>query len=196
MSILSQIQTRLVAPKNQFNKFGGYKYRSQEDILEGLKPLLEEFKCSLVVTDDIVMVGERIYVKATAKLYNEEMKLIADNTAFAREPQAQKGMSDSQLTGTASSYARKYALNGLFAIDDVKDADSNEHSQKPKQDTVKKVSPAQVKMIQTIIHENGVSDDVVGKLKAHYNITSWNDLPANAVEGLLEWFRKSGYNVS
>ena len=117
---VANIQATLKAPKNQFNNFGKYKYRSSEDILEGLKLVLG----GLVVTvgDDVVMVGDRTYIKATATITDGENSL--SNTAFARESLTKKGMDDSQITGTASSYARKYALNGLFLIDDTKDADS------------------------------------------------------------------------
>ena len=117
----------LNAPKNQYNKFGKYKYRSCEDILEGLKPLLKAHNLSVTVSDEIIMVGHRIYVKSTATVANSQEKLSV--SAMAREPEEQKGMSASQITGTASSYARKYALNGLFSIDDTKDVDTNEHQQ-------------------------------------------------------------------
>jgi len=121
---LYKIQSQLKAPKNQFNKFGGYNYRSQEDILEALKPILAELQYSLVITDDIVEIGGRVYVKANVKLLDAEMKTIAETQAFARESESKKGMDASQVTGATSSYARKYALNGLFLIDDCKDADS------------------------------------------------------------------------
>ena len=124
MSFLNKIQTELNAPKNQYNSFGKYKYRSLEDIFEGLKPLLKETKCSVTVEDEVVMVGDRIYIKATAKLLNPNLEVIATGYGWARESLTKKGMDDSQVTGATSSYARKYALNGLFAIDDVKDADS------------------------------------------------------------------------
>lgn len=117
------IQSHLKAPKNQFNKFGGYRYRSCEDIMEALKPLLLERNCILTVCDDIIQVGDRVYVKATATLTTSE-GVQYSNTAFAREAESKKGMDESQVTGTASSYARKYALNGLFCIDDTKDADA------------------------------------------------------------------------
>ena len=123
MKELVEIQSKLNAPKSQFNKFGGYKYRSCEDILQAVKPLLTENKCTLTVYDDIVLVGTRIYVKATATLKNEQGET-ETTTAFAREEETKKGMDSSQVTGAASSYARKYALNGLFAIDDNKDSDS------------------------------------------------------------------------
>jgi hypothetical protein len=118
---LSAIQTELSAPKGQFNKFGGYAYRSCEDILEALKPLLKKHKACMTISDDIVMVGDRVYVKATATLTAEEESITA--TAFAREAEDKKGMDSAQVTGSTSSYARKYALNGLFAIDDNKDPD-------------------------------------------------------------------------
>lgn len=118
---LSAIQTELSAPKGQFNKFGGYAYRSCEDILEALKPLLKKHKACVTISDDIVMVGDRVYVKATATLTAAEESITA--TAFAREAEDKKGMDSAQVTGSTSSYARKYALNGLFAIDDNKDPD-------------------------------------------------------------------------
>ena len=120
---LVYIQSNLKAPKNQRNNFGGYNYRSCEDIMEAVKPLLKETNCILTVSDEIVQVADRIYVKATATLRTpngEEYK----NTAYAREPLTKKGQDESQVTGAASSYARKYALNGLFCIDDTKDADA------------------------------------------------------------------------
>jgi hypothetical protein len=124
---LIQIQSKLVAPKTQVNAFGKYKYRSCEDVLEALKPLLSETKTMLVITDEIVEVSGRHYVKATATISDETGSFFA--IAFAREPQDKKGMDDAQITGATSSYARKYALNGLFCIDDNKDADSNGHSE-------------------------------------------------------------------
>ena len=130
MSLLSKIQTELSAPKNQYNSFGKYKYRSLEDIFEGLKPLLEKYECSVQVEDMIVMVGERYYVKAMATLKDKDGNAVAVGQGWARESEAKKGMDDSQVTGATSSYARKYALNGLFAIDDVKDADTDAYTSK------------------------------------------------------------------
>jgi len=125
---LSIIQSELKAPKGQFNAFGKYKYRSCEDIVEAVKPVLRKYNFALIITDDIVLIGERYYVKATAKISNGTITYSA--TAFAREEETRKGMDGSQVTGSASSYARKYALNGLFAIDDTKDADSSEPQKK------------------------------------------------------------------
>ncbi len=117
---LANIQQRLVAPKGQTNKFGGYKYRSCEDILTALKSLLDD--CALTITDEIQMIGDRFYVVATATLTNGKDSISVKG--YARECESKKGMDDSQLTGSCSSYARKYALNGLFCIDDSKDADT------------------------------------------------------------------------
>lgn len=136
MEKLINIQNKLNAPKNQRNNFGGYSYRSAEDILEALKPLLKEEKCSLVLKDDIVFIGDqddaRFYVKAIATLYNDDGTEIANSVAYAREPLDKKGMDASQITGATSSYARKYALNGLFCIDDNKDADTDEYHEQTK----------------------------------------------------------------
>lgn len=130
---LLDIQARLKAPKGQTNNFGHYKYRSAEDILEAVKPLLKENGCFLTISDDIVMVGSRIYVKATITLSKNGETI--HTTAFARESESKSGMDASQITGAASSYARKYALNGLFCIDDTKDADAlntnKEYTQPP-----------------------------------------------------------------
>lgn len=121
---LQKIQSELKAPKNQKNTFGGYKYRNLEDICEAVKPLLSKYNCSLILSDDVVMVGERTYLKATATLIDSETGEKTSNNGFAREDVAKKGMDLSQLTGACSSYARKYALNGLFCIDDTKDTDA------------------------------------------------------------------------
>lgn len=128
MKELISIQSELKAPKSQFNKFGGYKYRKAEDILEAVKPLLNKQKCTLTITDDIVMVGNRIYVKATATIKNEKGES-ETTTGWAREEETKKGMDGSQITGASSSYARKYALNGLFAIDDNADSDTTNDGQ-------------------------------------------------------------------
>nr|DAE09295.1 MAG TPA: ERF superfamily protein [Podoviridae sp. ct5cR14] len=132
MKELIAIQSELKAPKSQFNKFGGYKYRKAEDILEAVKPLLNKQKCTLTITDDIVMVGNRIYVKATATIKNEKGEC-ETTTGWAREEETKKGMDGSQITGASSSYARKYALNGLFAIDDNADSDTTNDGQQQTQ---------------------------------------------------------------
>lgn len=128
MKELISIQSELKAPKSQFNKFGGYKYRKAEDILEAVKPLLAKQKCTLIITDDVVLIGNRIYVKATATIKNEKGEC-ETTTGWAREEETKKGMDGSQITGASSSYARKYALNGLFAIDDNADSDTTNDGQ-------------------------------------------------------------------
>jgi hypothetical protein len=127
---LIAIQTELKAPKSQFNKFGGYNYRNCEDILEAVKPLCAKHDVVPLLSDEIVMIGERYYVKGIAKITDGKDEIIT--TAFARESFDKKGMDESQITGSASSYARKYALNGLFCIDDTKDADFMDNSQNKK----------------------------------------------------------------
>lgn len=123
MKELITIQSELKAPKSQRNSFGNYNYRTLEDVLEAVKPLLKKEKCTLFITDDVVLIGDRTYIKATATLTNEKGETVS-TTAFAREPLSKPKFDESQVTGSASSYARKYALNGLFCIDDTKDADT------------------------------------------------------------------------
>lgn len=141
MKELNIIQTRLVAQKNQHNSFGNYNYRSCEDILAAVKSLLSETGCTLTLSDEILLIGNRYYVQATAKLRNEKGEEVT-TTALARETDEKKGMDASQITGTASSYARKYALGGLLAIDDTADADAlntnKEFTEKPKAKATKK----------------------------------------------------------
>lgn len=136
---LGIIQSKLKAPKSQYNSFGKYKYRSCEDILEAVKPLLSETKTVLSVTDRMEVVGDRIYVRAEAHLNDCEDSGEIITVAYAREEESKKGMDSSQVTGAASSYARKYALNGLFCIDDNKDSDSTNTGEKV---SGKKVEPA------------------------------------------------------
>ena len=118
-------QAELKAPKNQYNSFGKYNYRSCEDILEAAKPINKKHGLVLLLTDKPVCIGQRYYIEATARLYDIESEQFIEATASAREADTKKGMDDSQVTGTASSYARKYALNGLYNIDDTKDADTD-----------------------------------------------------------------------
>lgn len=125
MEALTKIQSELVAPKDLYNKFGNYSYRSAESILEALKPLLSKYGAQLSISDDVVLVGDRVYVKATVTITDGKENVSV--TAFAREPLEKKGMDSSQITGATSSYARKYALNGLFLIDDNKDSDTEEN---------------------------------------------------------------------
>lgn len=129
MKELINIQSELKAPKSQHNNFGNYDYRNLEDICEALKPLLNKYECYTTISDEIVLIGDRYYIKATVTITNKDGKSIS-NTAYARESLDKKGMDASQITGATSSYARKYAMNGLFLIDDTKDADSLNNEQK------------------------------------------------------------------
>lgn len=130
---LMAVQAELKAPKNQHNSFGKYDYRSAEDIIEAVKPLLKDNGLFLNMSDDIVLIGDRYYVKATVKVVDVVTGESVQTSALAREAAQKKGMDESQVTGTASSYARKYALNGLFAIDDNRDADTNEYARQTSQ---------------------------------------------------------------
>ena len=185
---LQKIQARLKVPKSQFNAFGKYNYRSCEDILEAVKPLLDEYKYTLRITDEVVQVGNRVYVKATATIYGES--IIFEATGWAREPESKKGMDESQITGAASSYARKYALNGLFAIDDAKDADAtNEHNGKHEKvvNEAKKVfnitgNPNQKRAaLQQIL--NKCTDDAVQAFKNQYGNLA--KVPAESLDDVI-----------
>lgn len=164
MKELINIQSGLKVPKNQRNDFGKYNFRSAEDILESVKPLLAKEKCFLTISDELILVGDRYYIQATAMLTNSEGKIV-QTTALAREEFEQKGMNSAQLTGSTSSYARKYALNGLFAIDDTKDDDFNNTHDK----TVKKapqtppvVPTFDIKDIQTKIDACKSVEELMG----------------------------------
>jgi hypothetical protein len=161
---LMTIQGALKAPKGQYNSFGKYKYRSCEDILESVKPLLSAHDCALVITDDIMMIGDRIYVKATAKLISGSEQV--ESSAFAREESEKRGMDSSQVTGAASSYARKYALNGLFCIDDTKDSDAtNTHGQQPKEEP-KKEEPKNTQPKMQPVYDEISNAQTIDQLKA------------------------------
>lgn len=169
---LMTVQTKLRAPKGQYNNFGKYSYRSCEDILEALKPLLAEVGAIVNVTDEIKLIGDRYYVEATASFIDTETgeRMIAK--ASAREAETKKGMDDSQVTGSVSSYARKYALNGLFAIDDNKDADStNTHGKEIKPNmTPTGITEAQLKRLFAIGNKAGVKKDVIeGTVRKIFN---------------------------
>ena len=164
MGKLTDIQRRLKAPKSNFNSFGKYNYRSCEDILEAVKPLLED--CTLFLSDEVVEIGGRIYVKATATF--SDGKTETKVSAFAREADSKKGMDESQVTGTASSYARKYALNGLFLIDDTKDADTDEYvktsqkaekKEKPKSEPVPNPTPNTITPLQKVKLQNLMTEE-------------------------------------
>ena len=179
---LAKIQQMLKAPKGQFNKFGNFRYRSCEDILEAVKPVLAEFEMSITLSDEIEVAGDRVYVKATARLLHKS-GVVATTTAFAREPSSKKGMDDSQITGTASSYARKYALNGLFAIDDTKDADTDEV--KRQGDSAQTIDQETVKSIQTLCSETNYSE---AKFCEAMGIKKIEELSVQQVDDVMKRF--------
>lgn len=167
---LLNIQKDLKCKKNQYNSFGKYRYRSCEDILESVKPLLAREKCCLHITDDVHCVGDRIYIKATAEISDCESGESISNCAFAREPSVKKGQDESQITGTSSSYARKYCLNGLFLIDDTKDADTDEYrtqaeNQYKAQNKPNKLTDIQVQSLINVVTKKGLDlDDLIAKV--------------------------------
>ena len=160
---LIAIQSELKAPKSQYNSFGKYSYRNCEDILEALKPLLKEHKSTIYISDEIVTVLERFYVKATVTFIDAETGEKIINTAYAREEEDKKGMDGSQVTGSSSSYARKYALNGMFAIDDTKDSDFTNTTVKGDNSAL---SEAQIKRLLAIASKVNISADDVKKVVA------------------------------
>lgn len=189
---LMTVQTKLRAPKGQYNSFGKYSYRSCEDILEALKPLLGEVGAIVNVTDEIKLIGDRYYVEATASFIDTETgeRMIAK--ASAREAEAKKGMDDSQVTGSVSSYARKYALNGLFAIDDNKDADStNTHGKEIKPNmTPVGITEAQLKRLFAIGNKAGVKKEVVeGTVRKIFNCEA-KDMTKEQYDNICERLEK------
>lgn len=206
---LSKVQSELKAPKNQFNSFGKYKYRSCEDILEAAKPLCIKHGLVLTVHDDIKIVGTRIYVEATARLDAIEGEESFLCKALARESETKKGMDDSQITGAASSYARKYALSGLFAIDDTKDADAEKPEDKkpvakpkatPKKEKdaaegaptktttgAKVASKSQVEFLTKLINKKGIDINEVCK---NHDIVSLDEIPFKAASLLISEYTK------
>lgn len=203
---LSKVQEELKAPKGQYNSFGKYKYRSCEDILEAAKPLLVQNKLSLQLYDELVCIGEstpstyeetyydkdlkrentrivvtgnqRYYIKATARLLDIEENSTMENTAYAREDEVKKGMDGSQITGAASSYARKYALNGLFLIDDTKDADTDEYHNQNEQN-VEKITKEQIKKIKELV------DDIPAMVN-YFKIGKLEDMSKETAEQVIE----------
>lgn len=167
---LFQIQNELKAPKGQFNKFGGYKYRSCEDIMEALKPLLLKHEANLFISDDIVFIGDRYYLKATVTLTLKDATCYK-TTAFAREEETKKGMDASQITGSASSYARKYALNAMFAIDDTADSDAtNTHGKEPSKEDIENKALE----IEALISQSGTDRT---KFLQYFKVESIEQLP-------------------
>lgn len=188
---LSNIQNELKAPKGQLNKFGGYKYRSCEDILEAVKPICKKYNTVLVLSDELENIGDRYYIKAVAGLYDLEQEDVAImNTAYAREEESKKGMDGSQITGTASSYARKYALNGLFNIDDTKDADTNEFTKQTQIDENKKLDKIKLDLLNQAIKENHIEKDVVELVLSGYGYKTLGDIKVKDYANIVNDFKE------
>lgn len=192
MKILSEIQAQLKAPKGQYNNFGKYKYRSCEDIVEAVKPILAEYSAVLLLSDEIVQIGDRYYVRACAQIVGDDWHV--ETVAFAREPDEKKGMDSSQITGTASSYARKYALNGLLAIDDTKDADTDEHQQQTQGAAQKRVNKevmqqSMARILECLDAEDGLGmREVTEELEQHEIEWVWQHFSTkqkSAIKALL-----------
>ena len=190
---LMNIQKELKAPKGQYNSFGKYKYRSCEDILESVKPLLEKYKVTIILTDKLEQIGERYYIRAMAILIDTESDNSIENTAYAREEETKKGMDGSQITGTSSSYARKYALNGLLLIDDTKDADTDEFAkennkgktkEEPKE---KKITPGQLKVLSKLY----TGDNLVKLLELN-KIDKLEDMSMEKANEIILKLKKKG----
>ncbi len=170
---LFNIQQELKAPKSQHNDFGNFSYRSCEDILEAVKPLLKANNCVLTISDELVNIGERYYIKATATLKSVEDGDNISNSAYAREPAEKKGADLSQITGACSSYARKYALNGLFCIDDVKDSDTTNNGKKDA-----KATKTQIKRLKELYTD-------IPAMLDYYKLEKLEDMAREMAEGLI-----------
>ena len=195
---LIKIQSELKAPKGQFNKFGNYNYRNCEDILEALKPILKNVQAVITITDELVNIGDRYYIKSTVTLSDLEGEI--STTSYAREEETKKGMDASQITGSASSYARKYALNGLFAIDDTKDADAtnghekgkeslnkpnyNPPPQKPQSDPT--ITEVQLQTLMAMIFKLDDNEEYTKNLLKFYKISDLKDLKVSQYGKILK----------
>lgn len=178
------IQSELKAPKGQYNSFGKYNYRSCEDILEGVKPLLTKHGLVLTIQDSIDLIGDRFYVKATATITDGKEQL--STSAYARESLDKKGMDASQVTGATSSYARKYALNGLLAIDDTKDADTMDNSKKPVQQTQETVYNWQT--LKARATQGGISEEeLVHYVTETFKVSKPSELKQEHYQQAFNW---------
>ena len=182
---LTALQTTLKAPKTKYNSFGNYKYRSLEDILEAVKPHLADLKLTLILSDDMVIVSDRIYVKGVAHLIDYESQEELTVSAFAREADIKKGMDSAQITGAASSYARKYALSGLLLLDDNQDADTQSDTQKSQEEPTKPQNTAQpkpfnktkfVKSIEAVIKQRKMPQELVDTVLGLHGLKSFEDV--------------------
>lgn len=197
------IQSELKAPKSQYNSFGKYHYRNVEDILEALKPLLLKYDCSLFISDTVEMIGERYYIKSTVTFVDNETGNKVEVVGYAREEQDKKGFDQMQLTGATSSYARKYALNGMFAIDDTKDSDTtNTHGNDKPQNTPQQEKPQTQTNSNTTVEEKHTKalyaswkakkiadDEVKEKIKKDFGKTDSRQLTMSEFNALMDWIK-------
>lgn len=189
---LSNIQKELKCNKSQYNKFGNYYYRSCEDILESVKPLCHKYRLTLVINDEIEVISERYYVKAVATLFDFDSDKIIVSSAYARESLTKKGMDESQITGTSSSYARKYALNGLFNIDDTKDNDTNEaKEQQENAPKAKKITQEQKEIITSYI--NDFTKPIIGTKIKTTGKKSLGTLTQEEADNVIQYLRSTDY---
>jgi hypothetical protein len=182
---LANIQSKLFVPKDNKNDFGKYNYRSCEDILTRVKPLCREEGCVLMLTNKLIEVGERNYVEAHARLIDTETGESIESVASAREAVSKKGMDESQITGTASSYARKYALAGLFCIDNERDADTNEYTEKTQGKTL--ATDKQIKLLK-----DKMSEEQIGKMLEYYKVKKIEELSIDQASETIKSLNKKG----
>ena len=184
------VQSKLKAPKGQYNSFGKYNYRSCEDILEGVKPLLNKYDLYLTIDDEVKLIGDRYYIKATATLSDGTESISV--SAYARESLDKKGMDASQVTGATSSYARKYALNGLLAIDDTKDVDTMDNNKKPAQQTLETVYNWQT--LKARATQGGISEEeLVHYVTETFKVSKPADLKQDHYQQAFNWVNAKRY---
>lgn len=194
---LTMIQTELKAPKNLYNSYGGFKYRNLEGICEAVKPLLEQHGCYLRIHDEVVLIGERYYVKAVVTFGDAEASTEITSTAFARESETKKGMDGSQITGTASSYARKYAMNGLFLIDDTKDPDTDEYQKQTRKSNVQDdfnsriASDSEVQALRNLLKRSNISEKAA---LAKVGLKDFSSVNAEQYNTMVRWAQGDGDN--
>lgn len=205
---MNEIQKRLIgiqqeihAPKAEYNKFGGFAYRNAEAIYQALKPLLKKFECSLIITDDILLIGDRFYIKATATLSHNGESLSV--SAFARESIDKKGMDSAQITGACSSYARKYALGGMFLIDDNKDIDSMDNSDSTKIQQPQSAQPAQPQHSAGALADISLAQQITSELrriglnnKQIRDYMQYCQIHSSDIETLRAWLENKDENIN
>jgi hypothetical protein len=173
--LLGKVQAELKAPKGQRNEFGKYNYRSMEDINEAVKPILAKYGLHMIITDELVQIGDRYYVKATACIWTSGGEFVGEATGYAREEETKKGMDASQITGACSSYARKYAANGLLLLDDTRDADATNKGAEGKETTLKAITEQQAADLRALMEEVKAQED---KFLAYFKVGCVEELPA------------------